>query len=265
MTKTKKLLSSVFFFLLLGFAPSCELIEELTGEAIDSFFISSVGSGSTPTISGTLTIDGVTETVLRIYGFSASESSFDLILGSNVLVNLTFSAPFKNGTFTIKKDFPFGENGIEVYADGYPFYFKTGSGTVSSLSKDILDETRGKISVKLKGSGEFGGDDPRSVARTIDFDLTVNFDNRNDPPYTPPVVVDNGDGSGSGGSTVSYCTTTYQGPSGAPQRDGFCQAAWAYLCKNGLSPDSKEVKEYCRLYAQMNQITTPMVNCPYCR
>lgn len=265
MTKTKKFLSSVFFFLLLGFAPSCELIEELTGEAIDSFFISSVLSESNPTITGKLIIDGVEETIINIFNFSASESSVNFTIENEGFIGLSFLVPSKNGTFNIQQDVSIDEDAIRILADGSFSYFKSGSGTVSSFTKDILDSSRGKISFKLKGSGKFGGDDPRFGDRDIDFDLTVNFDNRNDPPYTPPVVVDNGDGSGSGGSTVSYCTTTYQGPSGAPQRDGFCQAAWVYLCKNGLSPDSKEVKEYCRLYAQMNQITTPMVNCPYCR
>jgi len=265
---TKVLLLGLVFWI----APSCDFIEGLVNKEIDSYFISSFGSESTPQISGTLTDGSKTYNNLRIFGFTASESEVTFILGSDALVNLTFSVPAKNGTFNILKDVAFGEEGIEVYADGFPFYFKNGSGTVSSFSSDILDESRGSVSLKLKGTGNFGSDDPRSVNRPVDFDVTVSFNNENDPPYTPPVATgggSGGSGSGSGGSgggsTVSYCTTTYQGPSGAPQRDGFCQAAWQYLCKNGFSPDSKEVKAYCALYAQQNQITTPMQNCPYCR
>lgn len=209
MTKTKKLLSSVFFFLLLGFAPSCELIEELTGEAIDSFFISSVGSGSTPTISGTLTIDGVEETIINIFNFSASESSVNFTIENEGFIGLSFLVPSKNGTFNIQQDVSIDEYAIRILADGSFSYFKSGSGTVSSFTKDILDSSRGKISFKLKGSGKFGGDDPRFGDRDIDFDLTVNFDNRNDPPYTPPVVVDNGDASGSDpGSCVNEIKAT---------------------------------------------------------
>lgn len=262
--------------LLLGFvfwiAPGCDFIEGLVGEKIDSYYISSFGSESTPRISGTLTDGNETDSNLRIFAFTASESEVTFILGSDGLVNLTFSVPAKNGTFDILKDVAFGEEGIEIYADGFPFYIKNGSGTVSSYSVDILDETRGSVSLKLKGTGNFGSDDPRSVNRPIDFDVTVSFNNENDPPYSPPVSSgggSSGSGSGSGGSgggsTVSYCTTTYQGPSGAPQRDGYCQAAWQFICKNGFSPDSKEVKAYCALYAQVNQITTPMQNCPYCK
>jgi hypothetical protein len=275
MNLTKRLTKVLLLGLVFWIAPSCDFIEDLTGKKIDSYFISSFGSESTPKISGTLTDGGKTYNNLRIFGFTASESEVTFILGSDALVNLTFSVPAKNGSFNIVKDVPFGEDGIEIYADGYPFYIKNGTGTVSGYSVEILDESRGSVSLKLKGTGDFGSDDPRSVKRPITFDLTTSFNNENDPPYTPPVS-GGGGSAGSGGSggsgggsvggfTVSYCTTTYQGPSGAPQRDGFCQAAWQYLCRNGFSPGSKEVKAYCALYAQQNQITTPMQNCPYCR
>jgi hypothetical protein len=76
-------------------------------------------------------------------------------------------------------------------------------------------------------------------------------------------------GSGGGGNNTStgpsYCTSTYQGPKGEPQRDSFCEAAWLYLCKNGFSPNSQEVKTYCDLYRQQNDISTPKENCPYCK
>ncbi len=279
MNFTKSLTKVLLVGLVFWIAPSCEFVEDLTGKKIDSYYISSFGSSSTPQISGTITDLGKTYSNLRIFGFTASESEVTFILGSDALVNLTVSVPAKNGTFDIVKDVSFGQDGIEIYADGFPFYIKDGSGVISSYSSDILDETRGSVSLKLRGTGNFGSDDPRSVNRPINVDVTVSFNNENDPPYTPPVSSgggsggsgggsgSSGGGSGSsgGGSTVSYCTTTYQGPVGAPQRDGFCQAAWTYLCKNGFSPDSREVKEFCRLYAQVNQITTPMQNCPYCR
>ncbi|WP_219958791.1 hypothetical protein [Algoriphagus sp. NBT04N3] len=279
MKHVQSLFRIILILMVFCMIPSCDLIEGLKGDSLDSYYISSIGSLSTPELSGTLKNGDKTDSNLRIYGFNASESKVNLILGNNIMVNLTFSIPAKKGTFTIVPD-TFSNDEVDIYADGFSSKFKSGTATVIEFSKDIKDETRGKISFRLQGNGEFGGSDPRFPPTPISFDFRVSFDNRDDPPYTPPVSSDDSGGSGggsggsggsgggsggSGGSSVSYCTTTYQGPTGAPQRDGFCQAAWLYLCKNGLSPDSREVKEYCRLYAQMNQITTPMQNCPYCR
>jgi hypothetical protein len=64
--------------------------------------------------------------------------------------------------------------------------------------------------------------------------------------------------------TPSYCTDQYAGPNDNIdiQLNVFCQAAYAYLCLDGLAPDSQEVTGNCAIYNDMNESSTP---CPYCQ
>ena len=271
----RKQINRIFSFgAFLFILPGCDFIEGLIGKEPLEYSFHSSDSLSSPEIIGTVTDGDDVDSDLRIIYFSVSPSGIDFLLESSGLIPMKFFIPSKNGVFPIVKQAQYDQDDIMIYGNGYSFYIKSGSGTVSDYKVDVLDYTRGEVSFRFKASGPFGDDSsPWLDDRTISFDFTVKFENRNDPPYTPPVAGggsgssggSSGGGSGGGGSTVSYCTTTYQGPKGAPQRDGFCESAWLYLCKNGYAPDSKEVKAYCKLYAQMNQITTPMQNCPYCK
>lgn len=67
-----------------------------------------------------------------------------------------------------------------------------------------------------------------------------------------------------GNDTPSYCTDSYQGPSANIdiQLNVFCQAAYAYLCLDGLPASSQQVQGNCATYDQLNEGTTP---CPYCQ
>lgn len=67
-------------------------------------------------------------------------------------------------------------------------------------------------------------------------------------------------GGGGGGSSDPVCGTSYAGPDSDPQRDSFCQAAYAYRCLSGFSLNSTEVQTQCQLYAAMGG-----TNCPYCK
>jgi hypothetical protein len=195
-----QLLSLIFIIWL---TPACDLLDSLKDTDEVSYFISSFESLSNPEVVGSLTDNGAPASNLSVANITASESQITFTLASPNLVRLTFSIPAKNGTFTLMEDVPSNEDGIEAYADGYSFFGKSGSATVSSYSTDILDGTRGKISFKLKGEGVFGGTDPRSINRTIGFDLTVNFDNRNDPVFSPPSNPGGGTGGTGGGSGSS--------------------------------------------------------------
>lgn len=66
-----------------------------------------------------------------------------------------------------------------------------------------------------------------------------------------------------GGTTDSsgVCGTTYEGPNIDPQRDSYCQYAYAYRCGYGYSLNSTEVQTYCNYYDAMND-GGPI--CPYC-
>lgn len=67
-----------------------------------------------------------------------------------------------------------------------------------------------------------------------------------------------------GNYTPSYCTDQYAGPNDNVdiQLNVFCQAAYAYLCLDGLAPDSQEVTGNCAIYNDLNESSTP---CPYCQ
>ncbi|MFN3996274.1 MAG: hypothetical protein ACK4HU_00535 [Algoriphagus sp.] len=189
--------------------PGCDLLESLKKNEDVSYFISSFESLSNPEVSGSFTDNGAPASNLSVTKITASESQITFTLASPNLVRLTFSIPAKDGTYTIKEDVPFNEEGIEIYAEGYSFFGKSGTATVSSHKADILDGTRGKISFKLKGDGVFGGSDPRSIDRSIGFDLTVSFDNRNDPiastPSNPGGSTGGTTGGATGGSGTASC------------------------------------------------------------
>jgi hypothetical protein len=70
-----------------------------------------------------------------------------------------------------------------------------------------------------------------------------------------PPVDNGGNGSGSCG--------TYTGPSGDPQLDSFCQAAYAYRCLDGLPVTSQQVRAVCDIYNDIKEPNVP--NCPYCQ
>lgn len=198
----KKRIQIILISFLALASPSCDLLDSLKETDEVSYYISSFESLSNPEVVGSLTDNGVPASNLSVANITASESQITFTLASPNLVRLTFSIPSKNGTYTLMEDVPSDEEGIEVYADGYSFSGKSGSATISSFSADILDGTRGKISFKLKGEGVFGGSDPRSINRSLGFDLTINFDNRNDPVASPPSNPVGGTG-GTGGSTGS--------------------------------------------------------------
>jgi hypothetical protein len=67
-----------------------------------------------------------------------------------------------------------------------------------------------------------------------------------------------------GDYTPSYCSGSYQGPSANIdiQLNTFCQAAYAYICLDGLSASSQQVTGTCAYYNQINESSTP---CPYCQ
>lgn len=196
--KLTQLFSLIFLIIII---PGCDLLESLKKNEDVSYFISSFESLSNPDVAGSLTDAGDPAGNLSITKITASESLITFTLASPNLVRLTFSIPAKDGTYTIKEDVSFDEEGIEIYAQGYSFFGKSGSAVVSSHSADILDGTRGKISFKLKGDGMFGGSDPRSIDRSISFDLTVSFDNRNDPIASSPSNPGGSTGGNTGGST----------------------------------------------------------------
>lgn len=205
MNLNRKCTQLFFLLFLIIIIPGCDLLETLKKNEEISYLISSFESLSNPEVTGSLTDDGKQLNNLRVTRFNASESQITFTLASSTLVPLTFSLPAKNGTYGIKKDISYNEDGIAVYADGTSFYVKSGSGTVSSHSATILDLTRGKITFKLKGEGMIGGDDPRSIDRPISFDVTVSFDNRNDPVATTPTNPGGSTGGSTGGSGTSSC------------------------------------------------------------
>ena len=67
---------------------------------------------------------------------------------------------------------------------------------------------------------------------------------------------DNGGASG----LPAYCADGYTGPSGDPQVDGFCQAAWNAICNGGYSPTSTEVQSYCDTFEAFGV----SYSCSYC-
>lgn len=201
MQSQRKLTQLFFLIFLTIIIPSCDLLETLKKNEEVSYFITSFESLSNPEVDGSLTDNGAPASNLSIMNIVASESQITFTLASPNLVRLTFSIPSKNGTFDIKEDVSFDEEGIEVYANGYSFYAKSGSATVSNHSADIIDTSRGKITFKLKGNGMFGGSDPRFVDRSISFDLSVSFDNRNDPVASTPSNPGGSTGGNTGGST----------------------------------------------------------------
>jgi hypothetical protein len=60
-------------------------------------------------------------------------------------------------------------------------------------------------------------------------------------------------------SNVVPCAD-YNGPTGDPQSDSFCQAAWAYRC-NG---QNNEADATCLIYNQIREDNPGMPPCPYC-
>lgn len=196
----------VYFLLLTGILSGCDLLESLKKNEDVAYFISSFESLSNPVVSGTLTDDGDLVNNLSVSSFTASESGITFTLSSSELVGLTIAIPSKNGTFDIQKELAFDEDGITIASDRSSIYVKSGTGTVSGHSATILDVSRGKITFKLTGNGLFGSDDPRSIDRPIAFDLTVSFDNREDPIASIPSNPGGGsDGGSTGGSGSTDC------------------------------------------------------------
>ncbi len=64
-------------------------------------------------------------------------------------------------------------------------------------------------------------------------------------------------------NTSSFCSGGYEGPSANIdiQLNAFCQAAYAYLCLDGLPASSQQVQGNCATYNQLNEGT---IACPYC-
>lgn len=71
-------------------------------------------------------------------------------------------------------------------------------------------------------------------------------------------------GGGTGGTKPGSCTSSYQGPLGYPNIDGFCQAAWLYVCEDGLPASSPHVSSSCDTYHQWQLTTSGVEDCPYC-
>jgi hypothetical protein len=68
-----------------------------------------------------------------------------------------------------------------------------------------------------------------------------------------------GTGTTSGGGSCG--NTPYTGPTGDPQSDSFCKAAYNYKC----SGDTQKVQANCAIYRQMQADNPGMPNCPYCQ
>lgn len=264
----------ILAIVMVSFIQGCDFFNDLFGEKEElSYFISDFESLSKVNISGSIKDGSRTATNLESKRFQASESTTSITIKNDMMVDLFVSIPSKNGTFRIDPSASWDAEVAKVETD-YSLQGYSGKLTVSNHSADILDLTRGKISYRLKGVVTMRSKLPPYNERDLDFDISVSFDNKNDPAYEPPVVTSNppsgsgssGSGSGSGSTNLpAVCGSgNYNGPTGSPQRDSFCQAAFAYICKSGLSKDSPQVKSICQQYNTMNQLSNPKQNCPYC-
>lgn len=70
-------------------------------------------------------------------------------------------------------------------------------------------------------------------------------------------------GTGSGSSGVN-CGSGYAGPKNDPQIDAFCEQAYVMICTGGYDKNSSQVKQVCKLYAEMRQLNPSYPSCPYC-
>ncbi|WP_198672968.1 hypothetical protein [Algoriphagus litoralis] len=264
-TKVKSgFVKSLLVIFSLFYLPSCEFFETKVDEFLFQFNASE-GTMNQVIVNGTLFIDGVTTDISTTNIFDLSVSDKDIFITLEIGNDIYFLAvPSVEKTYDL-----FDEYEGEVMAfTGGGYRTIGGIGNLSNFTVNATDTYEGEGSFSVSGAGEIqstGGGSIKDLALQMDFDFNTSRGGGVSGGGSSSGGSGSGSGGSGGGSTVSFCTTTYQGPTGAPQRDGYCQAAWQFICKNGFSPDSKEVKAYCALYAQVNQITTPMQNCPYCR
>jgi hypothetical protein len=70
--------------------------------------------------------------------------------------------------------------------------------------------------------------------------------------------------SSSGANTTGVCATPYVRPSNYdPQLDSFCEAVYAFRCKDGLPLSDPKVQSYCQIYNDTKEPNVP--ECPYCK
>ena len=166
--------------------------EQITGQKNDDdtgYYISSVSSGASPTVSGTYSWGGSPSPTLRAENLSVMDGStidFNLVPSASVAVH--FSVPFKTGSYPISSnatDVPAGTARLLPSINSLTGV--TGTVVVTEASVARTDRSRGVVRFGVTVNATvrnvaFTGPATTPVVGTFN----ILFDNRSDPPYQPP-------------------------------------------------------------------------------